>query len=687
MLRKILPPVAVAAGAFFLLSNDPAAAEDIDGTDGDDILNGNDGESDDIEGNDGNDTVNGGDETDTVPGDQDFDGDEIDGGFGDDTLNGEGGDDLIAGDDNHCHFGDTEDVGCGGNDTINGGDGDDILVGDDNTCHAGEPAGIPGDCAGNDTIDGGAGNDVIVGDGNGFDNSGCEYFEEEGGDCAGNDTIQGGAGDDEIAGDGNFCFESDNLARAIAQDATAAAPVGYSCGGDDTIDGGEGDDEILGDDNFCGAEGSFGPDDACAGDDTINGGAGDDYIEGDGVFCFIFDPDEGASFVGCAGDDIIDGADGDDVIFGDTSSFELIGGGEGFCDIFFPFPNGPNGEAVASVIDDPTEFELCLIGGNDTITGGAGSDAIFGGNGNDLAGGGADIDIVLGDLGILFLQAFESEEFETVEEFVTFLAEELGSIDDAEFLFGLLNFYFFDINFGGGDDEVTGDAGVDVVMGEGGHDAVCGDLSDVLVTGGGGSDVPCPVVEGTFDATSGSVTINLGTGIRELDDEFLEVDENGVANPWQLVVIVAPTKGTLTFNGTNVTYVANPGATGTDFFEYAIRRRVVACPGEITVVLGEGSETFDLCEPGEAFPVALVEVGGVDFVQSGSKRITLTLQTPPPPPPPPPQPPAVGAQTAALPVTGGNDLGLALAGLGLVALGAAVTAESKRRRHLLEVRA
>ena len=84
MLRKILPPVAVAAGAFFLLSNDPASAQiegtdgpdSLDGTDGADVINGNGG-SDDIESNAGNDIVNGGDEADTDPGSQDFGGDEI----------------------------------------------------------------------------------------------------------------------------------------------------------------------------------------------------------------------------------------------------------------------------------------------------------------------------------------------------------------------------------------------------------------------------------------------------------------------------------------------------------------------------------------------------------------------------------------------------------------------------------
>ena len=140
MLRKILPPVAVAAGAFFLLSNDPASAQ-IEGDDGDDVLNGADGVADEIEGNAGTDTITGGDETDTAPGDFAGSGDEIDGGAGNDTIDGAGGDAVIVGEDNHCHFGDTEDPACGGNDVIDGGDGDDIIDGDDNFCHAGEDYG------------------------------------------------------------------------------------------------------------------------------------------------------------------------------------------------------------------------------------------------------------------------------------------------------------------------------------------------------------------------------------------------------------------------------------------------------------------------------------------------------------------------------------------------------------------
>ena len=165
---------------------------------------------------------------------------------------------------------------------------------------------------------------------------------------------------------------------------------------------------------------------------------------------------------------------------------------------------------------------------------------------------------------------------------------------------------------------------------------VCGDAADPLVTGGGGSDVPCPVVEGTFNATSGSVTIDLGNGIRELDDEFLEVKEDGTANPWELVILIAPTKGTLTLVGDTVTYLVNAGATGSDFFEYTLRRKVIACPGDITVTFQGEEQTVNLCDGDILRAGAVISVSGIDYVQSGSKRITLTLQTPPPPPPVPP---------------------------------------------------
>ena len=709
MLRKILPPVAVAAGAFFLLSNDPVAADDIDGTAGDDVLNGTDN-GDDIDGAAGNDTINaaggddyveGGQGNDTVNGGEGDDG--LHGSEGDDTINGEGGEDYVTGD--------------AGNDTIDGGTGDDELIGDDdNTCEFTQDV----TCGGADTINGGDGDDEIVGDGNfcvsdqpraTVDSAtAAATAAATNADCAGDDTLNGGAGDDEISGDDNYCylgtFEENEVDVAVAA-ATAAATNG-ACAGDDTIDGGDGDDWLLGDDNYCyvTAENGLDGDDACAGDDTISGGAGNDDIIGDYVECefgnngYGLESDNFASLAGCAGDDILNGGAGDDDIVGDSSRSlldalflgnGLVCTGSDVRDLMSEFFGALLGRQGVPV--DPSMFERCVPGGNDTIDGGDGDDQIRAGMGDDIATGGNGNDLVVGDLAFVTFPVFgdfEEEDIEDLDDFIDFL---LGLSDEDLTYFLFEGLYIYDAAAGGGNDDITGGAGIDVLIGAGGHDIVCGDADDALVSGGAGSDIPCPVKEGTFDASHGPVTLDLSEGIRELDDEFMEVDENGAANPWELVIVVAPTKGTLTIVGTMVTYTPNAGATGSDFYEYAIRRKIVECPGDITVTFVEEQETvFDLCldgtedpEVAAAFARAIVVVGEDSYIQSGSKRITLTLAVPVVPPV---VPPAVQAQTAtqALPVTGG-DLGLALAGLGLVALGAVVTAESKRRRNLLEVRA
>ncbi len=114
------------------------------GTNGNDTINGGNGD-DDISGGNGNDTLNGN------GGDDEIDGgngnDDIDGGSGDDEIDGGNGEDTIDG-------GDDDDIIYGGNggDTLFGGDGNDELYGQN----------------GNDHLTGGGGDDLIDGN-NGFD--------------------------------------------------------------------------------------------------------------------------------------------------------------------------------------------------------------------------------------------------------------------------------------------------------------------------------------------------------------------------------------------------------------------------------------------------------------------------------------------------------------------------------------
>lgn len=137
-------------------------ADEIEGTDADDILLGRAGD-DELEGKRGNDLIFG-----------DAGDDELEGDRGDDTLFGGAGDDELEGNKGDDHLdggaGDDELEGDKGNDHLDGGDGNDELEGG----------------SGNDVLFGGAGDDELEGD------KGDDHLD--GG--AGDDILQGGRGDD-----------------------------------------------------------------------------------------------------------------------------------------------------------------------------------------------------------------------------------------------------------------------------------------------------------------------------------------------------------------------------------------------------------------------------------------------------------------------------------------------------------
>ncbi len=210
-----------------------------------------------------------------------------------------------------------------------------------------------------------------------------------------------------------------------------------------------------------------------------------------------------------------------------------------------------------------------------------------------------------------------------------------------------------------GDGLIMGDDGADILGGGGGNDVVCGDEDDIMLVGGPGTDIPCPVFTGVLDATSGPVSGDLSAGIRDLDDEFDEV------NPYEFVVTKAPTKGTVVFDPLTgeFTYTPDPGQTGLDDFEYTLRR-VITDP-----------EANGAVEPG---------TNDDGFIYSITQIVEFFLGDPPPAvqpraiaqvaPPTPTQ--TTGAQ---LPATGVETTGLALIGLGLLMLGGLAFCESQRR--------
>ncbi len=325
-----------------------AAANLLQSSDGDDIL----------DGRFGNDTLLGGSGDDSLLGGAGFD--TLEGGNGNDTLNGGDGRDLArmgAGNDLYQDNGQTgvngQDTVFGnqGNDTIEGGAGDDVFYGDlDNDVIRGR--------LGNDKLFGGDGADIL-----------------DGGD--GNDTINGGNGRDKvIMGNGADLYQDNGQGGVNGQDTVNGNQ------GNDTIEGGAGNDVFFGDLDNDVLRGRLGNDKLYGGDgfDTLEGGDGNDSVwggngrdrallgNGNDVF---FDNGQGGTLgqdtvFGGNGFDTINGGGGNDVIQGNNGNDRLLGGGG----------------------NDK------LYGGNnaDVLLAGDGADSLWGGNGLDQLTGGNGLD-------------------------------------------------------------------------------------------------------------------------------------------------------------------------------------------------------------------------------------------------------------------------------------------------------
>ncbi len=304
--------------------------------------------------------------------------DEVYGGTGDDTLCGQDGSDLLFG-------GVGNDIleGMNDNDTLYGGAGNDLLMGD-----AGEDELYGG--AGDDCIDGGTGNDVIYGDSGGATPTGENLLVNgglEAGVADGTYKYQGTltgwqstTGSVEIWADGflgvnstegsNFVELDQGLALdSIWQDVSTQEGHTYEVSLDAVQRGSDTDSiEIL----WNGAVVAVIIPGAGTDWDSftveVMGTGGTDRLE----FRELDSENDSTSplmdnislidvteLVG--GNDKIDGGDGDDIIFGEGGDDTL------------------SGDAGNDVIDAGT--------GNDSVSGGAGNDSILGGDGNDTLRG------------------------------------------------------------------------------------------------------------------------------------------------------------------------------------------------------------------------------------------------------------------------------------------------------------
>jgi Ca2+-binding RTX toxin-like protein len=407
----------------------------INGTTGNDTLNGSDDAGDSIMAGSGNDLVQAYVGADTVFG-----------GAGADTLDGGAESDTI--------YGNT------GADSILGGDGDDLLRGDHITGvsladHASLPSGDPVDW----TV---ANMSAVPVDLYWIDTSGVLVFYA---------TLPADSTFTQPTWVGHHwvIFESgtSNVLEIVMDAGGTTTTIDRSF--NDTIRGGDGADSIYGDlgnDSIMGDAGAdflFGG----AGDDRVVGGAGHDYAElGDGN-------DNFGSHSSEDGDDIVFGGAGNDTI--------LVGAGD---DIAYGGAGNDN---------------LADAGGSDSLYGGAGDDkisisdddggdTIFGGSGWDILTltqwsntNGVTVTFTGDDAGSYgFAPGDATGEFSEIEAVAT--TDHADSVNASADTNGVAIFA------NGGDDSVIGGSGADTLYGHAGDDRLFGGAGNDKVFGGSGND-------------------------------------------------------------------------------------------------------------------------------------------------------------------------------------------------------
>ncbi len=390
-------------------------------------------------------------------------------------------------------------IGGFGADTINAGDGFNVVFGDHGAVSRDVAAGAftvtsASEATGaNDSITTGSGVDVIFGG-------------------AATDTIVSGAGDDLVFGDSGTATYAAGLP-------VSAATTAFDTGAGDNIQAGDGADIVLGGD----------------GADTINAGNGQNLVFGDygsitwtgtllvsasaaaagagGVDAITTGIDDDIIFGGTAGDTIHAG-DGADVIFGDEGVISFTGGlavqligstatGDGIDQLYGEAGNdvilgGGLGDTIDAGAGDNTvlgDHGTILravngsilatttvtagdlgVGGNDTITTGAGFDLVIGGAGSDTINAGAGTNVVLGDEG----------RIETSGFLLNLIVSDTGAYADT-IITGANTDYILG---GGAGDTIAAGAGTNVVLGDHGSISFAGGvlLQVTSTTSNGGND-------------------------------------------------------------------------------------------------------------------------------------------------------------------------------------------------------
>ena len=456
-----------------------AANDIIEGGGGADYVVGGKG-FDNIKGNGGNDNLFGNDQDDIIEGNEGRD--VISGAFGDDELHGNAGDDFIVGgrgrdimfgdeDNDELHGQGEPDIMFGGadDDLILGGVGADIMMGDNGLVvkfaagtsaelvigkgdstkkdpYAADADDIGGSldliltdvkaADGNDILSGGEGGDLIMG-GGGEDLAGGDVDPRY--DTANSDSEVTPIGNDFIIGDGGVMQFDERRLQLVA---SVISPVAAEFS--DTLFGDNGDDVIIG------GQGADGDDNGTSVDKNVK----------DNPFLL-------AGGHGPGRGETDDGASDNDIIIGDNGKL-----------VYVDKTDSANfGKLQYIQTTDTTN----ATGGADTAYGQLGDDIILGGvNGSiDVLTGSLGEDVILGDNGIIHFDYDWQADNNRDDDSYLPADGDVVSIDlIRSFTDGL-----------GGIDIISGDAGVDTLLGGEAGDIIYGDNSSASAGSDDAGDV------------------------------------------------------------------------------------------------------------------------------------------------------------------------------------------------------
>ena len=416
------------------------------------------------------------------------------GGAGDDELHGAGGDDILEG----GAGADRLDGGAGIDAAIYRGSNEAVTVNiNDGTATGGHAEGdvftgierIIGSVYG-DTLIGGDGTDRLDGD-------------------SGDDILEGGAGADRLEGGAG-------MDTAVYRNSNAAVTVNL---GNGTLMGGHAEGDVI--INIESIEGSVYNDELTGdnGPNRLEGGDGDDELRGS---------DGNDQIFGGGGNDLLEGGEDKDLLDGgpgiDTVSYEnstlsvdvaLVFNGAStynynYREEIIDIENVIGSDYGDNLRGDIGVNEIYGGGGNDSLNGLAGDDRLFGEAGDDQLWGQAGADQLHGGQGVDTVVYWFSDEAVTVN-----LKEGTaqGGHADGDVLVGIENLWGSEH-----DDILTGDDGANRLIGELGNNEFYGNGGDDVLESGADADLldgGTGIDTVSYNRSTEGVRVNLGEGIVE----------------------------------------------------------------------------------------------------------------------------------------------------------------------------